>query len=69
MTPGEVVADTESRDRDGRLAVRREGAEEPVASGSQHTVDVLDELLLAFMGCSQYTHRWVGEMGLVGRDL
>jgi hypothetical protein len=61
MAPGEVVANTESSDRAGGLTAWREGAEEPVASGSQHTIDMLDELLLAFVGRSQCAHRLVGE--------
>jgi hypothetical protein len=69
VAPGEVVANTESSDRDGRLAVWREDAEEPVADGSQHTVDVFNESLLAFIVHSQCAHRVVGEVGLAGRDL
>ena len=52
VAPRKVVADTESIDRDGRLAVWREGAEKPVAGGSQHAVDVFDELPLACIGRS-----------------
>ena len=69
MTPSEIVVNAESSDRTGRFAIWREGAEEPIAGGSQHTVHMLDELPLAFVGRPQCAHRLVGEMGLAGKNL
>jgi hypothetical protein len=69
MAPSETVADTKAGRCDCLLVAGQECTEESVASGAQHTVDVVDELLLSLLCGSQGAHRPVREVCLTGVQL